>query len=335
MKKSTRILLLSAKMSLVAGILWYLIRSGKLDLSTLDLYFKDPMLIFVNLLVWFGGSLLLTSYRWNMLMKGMGLEIPLRRVVNLNFIGFFFNTIAPGAIGGDFVKAFYLYRDQKEGSKTPAMLAILLDRVVGLYCVFLIATVAILSFLNHFSGNPTLATIAACAVLGFATMTLGLLVLFLARKPVESNALYRFLGRSYPGFAILQKIFLSLFLLKEKPSYFIKAVLAGIIYQLVYMSIFAFVTVRMGNPFSLPDFAAIFPVGFIVAALPIAPGGLGVGHLAFDQLFGIIGILHGANIYNIIFIGQSALNLLGLIPYLMLKKESKSVPLVSEIKSSN
>jgi uncharacterized membrane protein YbhN (UPF0104 family) len=99
--------------------------------------------------------------------------------------------------------------------------------------------------------------------------------------------------------------------------------MVGTLFQVIYISLFGIVTSRMGNPFSIPEFAAIFPVGFLASALPIAPGGLGVGHLVFDQLFAIIGIVHGANIYNCVFLSQTAFNLMGFLPYMFLKKERK------------
>lgn len=323
--KNKKYLFFAAKFLIVGGILYYLISSKKLDVSSFQIYIKDPLLLMTNIAVWFFGSTLLTTYRWHLLLKGMNVHLPFKKVLHLNFVGFFFNTIAPGAVGGDFVKGYYLFRDQTEGNRTSAMLAIFLDRVVGLYCVFFMATIAILSSYSRFVGSTILSSIAYGAVLGFLGMTLVFLILFLASKPIEANFLFRFLQRPYPGFSFLQKIFLSLFILKERPSYFLKSVCTGLLFQIMYISLYGFVTLRMGFEFSIPDFAAIFPVGFLASALPIAPGGLGVGHLVFDQLFAIIGIAHGANIYNCVFLSQTSLNLLGFIPYVFLKKGSARV----------
>ena len=275
----------------------------------------------MNIGVWVFGSVFLTTMRWNMLLKGMGLHLPLRKVLNLNLTGFFFNTIAPGAVGGDLVKAFYLFREQHHGARTPAMLSILLDRIMGLYAVFAVASFAVLPAFSRFFHNKVLSSIALIGVAGFCGMTVVFLTLFFVSGPLESNFFFRFLQKPYPGFALLQKIFVSLFLLKDKPLFFLKAIFFGLLYQLLYLSFFAFITIKTGNIFSLADFAAIFPLGFIAAALPISPGGLGVGHLAFDQLFALIGIHNGATIFNFVFIGQSALNLLGFISYISLKRE--------------
>ncbi len=38
---------------------------------------------------------------------------------------------------------------------------------------------------------------------------------------------------------------------------------------------------------------SIFPIGMLLTALPLAPGGLGVGHLAFEKLYQLIGLSEG------------------------------------------
>ena len=67
----------------------------------------------------------------------------------------------------------------------------------------------------------------------------------------------------------------------------------------------------------------ILPVGMVLVALPISPGGLGVGHLAFEQLYRMIGLENGANIFHVVFMGQLALNMIGMIPYLCLKYDKR------------
>jgi len=79
-----------------------------------------------------------------------------------------------------------------------------------------------------------------------------------------------------------------------------------------------------------PEFIIVLPFGMIATVLPIAPGGLGVGHVAFDKLFSLIGLSGGANVFNVIALGQLALNLTGIIPYLLMRKKGESIPLAEE-----
>ena len=71
--------------------------------------------------------------------------------------------------------------------------------------------------------------------------------------------------------------------------------------------------------------ATVVPAGMFTVALPISPGGIGVGHVAFDRLFQLVRLSQGANIYNIFLLSQLSLNLLGSIPYLVFKKSENVV----------
>ncbi len=66
--------------------------------------------------------------------------------------------------------------------------------------------------------------------------------------------------------------------------------------------------------------APVFPFGVLVTAVPLAPGGLGVGHAAFDKLFHLVGLPGGANVFNIFTLSQLGLNLLCFNPYLSVMK---------------
>ena len=72
---------------------------------------------------------------------------------------------------------------------------------------------------------------------------------------------------------------------------------------------------------SLSALATIYPLGIITVVLPVSPAGIGVGHVAFDRLFALIGLEGGATVFNVFLIGQMAPCLLGVIPYLALKRE--------------
>jgi hypothetical protein len=77
--------------------------------------------------------------------------------------------------------------------------------------------------------------------------------------------------------------------------------------------------------FEVALLAPIFPFGILVTAIPLAPGGLGVGHAAFDKLFSLVGLPGGANVFNVYVLSQLFLNLLGIFPYLSLKTKIVSV----------
>ena len=61
----------------------------------------------------------------------------------------------------------------------------------------------------------------------------------------------------------------------------------------------------------------LMPIGLITVAIPVAPGGIGIGHAAFESLYLLAGYSGGADIFNVFVIVQLSVFLLGGIPYFL------------------
>ena len=158
---STRSILLNLlKMSLVAALLFWMIQTGKLNLSQMSIFITKPEIIIIGALLWLVGPVLLGTWRWWLLVTGAGLECGFLKAVRLQLVGFFFNTAMPGAIGGDIVKAIYIVRDQThQGGKTPALLSVILDRVVGLIGLFTMGCIVAVLNYSSLMANPATANL--------------------------------------------------------------------------------------------------------------------------------------------------------------------------------
>src|SRR5205807_7287957 len=78
------------------------------------------------------------TIRWQILLRVQGIAISWRRLFRLLMIGIFFKQFMPGGTGGDVVKIYYLLKETP-GKKAQALLAALIDRVVGLLGLMLVA----------------------------------------------------------------------------------------------------------------------------------------------------------------------------------------------------
>ena len=58
-------------------------------------------------------------------------------------------------------------------------------------------------------------------------------------------------------------------------------------------------------------------MGFITLAIPLAPGGFGVGHVAFENILQAFQVSGGANHFNLYFVWWTLFSLTGVIPYLL------------------
>ncbi len=85
-------------------------------------------------------SLIITYLRWYLLVRVIEPRFTLRSTLLLGFIGYVFNLVIPGAVGGDLIKAAYLVRMRIK--KTQAIASMLIDRVLGLLGLFVLAALA-------------------------------------------------------------------------------------------------------------------------------------------------------------------------------------------------
>ncbi len=76
----------------------------------------------------------------------------MRKLFSLYLIGAFFNTVLPGLIGGDAVKAFYLYRATGKGSLSLA--SIFMDRYIGFVMLIIICTIVFPFGYSYFHNSP-------------------------------------------------------------------------------------------------------------------------------------------------------------------------------------
>lgn len=321
------------KMTIVVLLLWWMIASGKLSLDQMAVVFKRPDVIAASIAVWVIGPVLLGTWRWWLLMRGANLECLYFRAMRLQLVGFFFNTAMPGAVGGDIVKAIYIMRDQKvSNGKTPAMLTVLLDRIVGLMGLFVMGVIAAAFSYDRLTQNPVTAQLMAGLGVVVVLSLVFLGIVFIPYKDGRDPVL-RLLSLRLPLLSILKKIYEALRAYQERPMILISTIGISVCIQLMFLSFMGFVgRILYGeSSFDAALLAPIFPFGILVTAIPLAPGGLGVGHAAFDKLFTLVGLPGGANVFNVYVISQLLLNMLGIIPYLSMKSlpveaESHKVP---------
>jgi uncharacterized membrane protein YbhN (UPF0104 family) len=85
-------------------------------------------------------SLVVRAYRWHLLLRGLNVPVRFSRLVELYFVGSFWNIILPSGFGGDFMRVVEVAQD------VPANIAagtVIVDRMMGLMGLFLMALAAL------------------------------------------------------------------------------------------------------------------------------------------------------------------------------------------------
>jgi uncharacterized membrane protein YbhN (UPF0104 family) len=290
---------------------------------------RRPDALVASVAVWLFGPVLLGTARWWLLMRGAGLKCGYFHAMRLQLVGFFFNTAMPGAIGGDIIKAIYIMREQSPGGgKTPAMLSVLLDRIVGLIGLFVMGGVAVAFSYEQLIANPITAQLMSGLALVVSCSAIFLGLVFVS-YPDGRDPFKKILSLKIPGFSVLHGIYEALRSYRAKPLILISTIVISVFIQVIFLFFMGFIGRIMygSDAFDQALLAPIFPFGILITAIPLAPGGLGVGHAAFDKLFTMVGLPGGANVFNAYVLSQLLLNLFGIIPYLSMKTAiSDAVP---------
>ena len=311
------------KMSIVGLLLWWMVASGKLSWEPLAVFLRRPDAIFASVMIWVVGPLFLGTLRWWLLIQGAGLQCRYFYAMKLQTIGYFFNTAMPGAVGGDIVKAIYIVKSQGGAeAKTPAMVTVVLDRIVGLIGLFLMSVVTASFSYQQLSQNPVIVQLMTGLGIVVVLSIVFLTMVFIPYKN-RPDPIAKILAYRMPGFTILSRIYAALRTYRERPWIILGTIALSVVLQVVFLWYLGFIgRILYGDEAFDPSLLApIFPFGILATAIPLAPGGMGVGHAVFERLFALVGLPGGANVFNAYALSQLVLNLLGFIPYLALKKQ--------------
>jgi uncharacterized protein (TIRG00374 family) len=324
--------LFGAKATVAAVLIGWLVRSGALDFGALGLFFRQPWLLAMDLAVFAFGTLMGTL-RWRALLGLAQVEVPFRRLLQLQMTALFFNVVIPGNVGGDVVKALYVARDADPRKRTTILLLVFVERLVGLAGLVVVASLVTALRGPALWQDPQLRQLAlAVAALGALTV-LG---------PIGFMLVMRFAGHRLEALtsgssrvaSLLNRIVMSLRLLSSGPKNLFIALTLSMIVHAAAMGLFTLLTrAILDRDVAYSAVATIFPLGILTMVLPVSPAGLGVGHVAFDRLFAAIGLTSGATIFNVYLLGQITPCLLGVFPYLALKKRG-AMPTAAEAEAA-
>jgi uncharacterized protein (TIRG00374 family) len=89
-------------------------------------------------------AVLLTFVRWWLLVRAVDVPCRFRDALRISFWGFLFNLAPLGIVGGDLVKAVMLDHEH-HGHRAKAAASVIVDRIIGLFWLFVVASTAILA----------------------------------------------------------------------------------------------------------------------------------------------------------------------------------------------
>lgn len=228
----------------------------------------------------------LTFVRWYYLVRALELPFRMADAFRLGFLGYLFNFVSLGSVGGDLFKAVFIAREQ-HGKRAEAVATVVIDRVIGLYVLFVVASVA--AVMTGIASSPQrelrvlVQATLWCTVIG--GIGIGALVMPGFTQGRLSTWLHG-LPRVGPLFG---RLLGAIRMYRNKPGVLaLTGVLSIVVHVLNTVGIYL---IARGLPGEIPSLGAHFIIvslGMLAGAVPLLPGGLGAFEYAMNSLYQMV-----------------------------------------------
>jgi uncharacterized protein (TIRG00374 family) len=234
---------------------------------------------FLGTLILFLSGSFIRAYRWGCLVWALDVQVSYWRLVNLYFIGAFFNQFLPTGVGGDAIKMFELSR--QDGKAASAISSVLVDRFLGLFVLFALALLALL-----FGHELVPQQVRILIAVVFAASLIGA-ALILQRTWIETWGKRLGVDRVLGRIKILHELYESLYLYGT--AALLKATAASLAWNLLLVLGYYLLGRAVGIDLPLWYYFLFVPIISVLLLIP-SVGGLGVREGATVFLFTQVGV---------------------------------------------
>ena len=280
-------LLLLGKFAISITVLWFLIHSAQLKPGMFVQFFHQPTLSLAVILLILT-MIVLGAWRWHLLNNSQGIHLTYSETVTASYLGAAFNYLLPGSVGGDVVKMYYVFKKNPQ-KKSTILLTVFFDRVIGFIAVFLtISFVAILG-MDTFRDQPKLfGLLVLCTVFCICTLAVFPIFLFLP----ERIGLTRWLSQRFPSNKLIKHL-VSLLNAMNKFRLSIKVTVKCLAISVLVQTLMVCTVMLIAKMLAFPgiafsDYTLAMGITQIVNLIPITPGGVGIGEMAFANILKLL-----------------------------------------------
>lgn len=302
-----KILSFAVKLVVSGGILLYLFYFSDINIQKVIATLKQTRLpVFFLAFFVYLCTIFISSKRWSLFLPE---PMKYSRIVSLYFIGSFFNTFLPGLVGGDAVKAFYLYKDTGKGGAS--LVSVFMDRYMGLTAMIGLGIIAFIGGYSYIKGTDIVWMVPVL----FGGFLLASLILW---------------KLNWGKIKILNMFYEPLMGFKSEAKIITKALLLAFIIQIFGITSAYILSLSIGINIPIIYFFMFVPIISVVAAIPANLAGLGFREAGFVFLFttaaGLIIKEEAMSLSLLVFTIMCMANLIGGVEYVRIKKlpEKKS-----------
>jgi hypothetical protein len=212
----------------------------------------------------------ITLVRWYWLVRALDLPFRLQEALRLGFLSYLFNLAPMGIVGGDVLKAVMLARRQA-GRRAEAVATVVMDRLIGLYVLFLVASAAI--FLTGLWQSDVRSVQITCRVALWLTAAGTVLVAVLLLPGISGGRLTELCGRlPYVGPALKRLIEAVRMYRLRLPTLAISAAVTVAVHSLFALGIYLIARGLFDRVQPLATHFVIVPLSMATGVLPIFIG---------------------------------------------------------------
>jgi uncharacterized membrane protein YbhN (UPF0104 family) len=283
-----RWLSLALRVGIAVALIAWLVRSGAIEWRALAGLAHEWPLTLAALGV-LALSTWITAIRLPVLLRPMGFRLGAWPAVVLMTTGLFFGLFLPGGAGGDIAKVYYSVSGHRRGTRTELATAVLLDRAIGMWAMFAMPLLALPFFAGVLAGASGVATLVRFSAWVFAAG--GALLAGVLWMPERWAALP---GRVAGDFVARGVATVRFF--RAHPGALARSFALSIAAHTTAVLTTWFLAGAIHPQSQRAELGLVVPLGFVANALPLTPGGIGVGETAFHRLFHFVGLDGGAEV---------------------------------------
>jgi hypothetical protein len=218
----------------------------------------------------------------------IGIKLSLKDAFRLSFVSFLFNLAPMGLVGGDLLKAYLLGR-RNVNYRAGALASVLVDRLIGLYVMFLIAFAAVMltGFWTH---ESTVARIATHASVWLAIGST--IMIFLMLMPDYGNgATIRLLGKIPLVGPAVEKVARAMEVYRGRKMTLLKSAgLTIFVHVLFSVGIFCIARGLFSVAPSVSTHLVLHPVSNVTSIIPLPAGPY---ETVLDSLYPTVSVVGG------------------------------------------
>jgi uncharacterized protein (TIRG00374 family) len=289
-KPATKIVLAILRPAVAAALLGYLVFSGAIQWSELRGLARNwpaTAAAFALLVV----CMTVTAARLCVLLRAADMTLSLGSSIRLTLITAFFSACLPGSAGGELVRIYYATENNR-GRRTEVITILMLDRAMGMFGMVLLPLLFAPVFWPLVRSSSVLVALlwgaAALATAMAAAFIIGSSPRLAQSRPVAWAC------RTLPLGQHAARVFQTIAAARRFTGSLLSAMALALLAQVLAIAAMLVVAHAVRpDGFAWPMLLLI-PLAFLANTLPLTPGGLGVGEVALNQLFALVGLAGGA-----------------------------------------